>query len=117
MRFVDSHCHLDRLDLLPYGGDLSAAIDAARSAGVERMLCVGINMENAPEVMAIARAHHGVSASVGIHPMDVASGNADWQLLKQLATSPEVVAIGETGLDYYYSGDSAKAQFNSHPQT
>lgn len=117
--FVDSHCHLDRLDLSPYGGDLSAAIEAAREVGVERMLCVGINMENAPQVMSIARSHEGVSASVGIHPMDVANGTADWAQLRQLAESPEVVAIGETGLDYYYSGDSAEAQrqsFREHIQ-
>jgi TatD DNase family protein len=111
--FVDSHCHLDRLKLDSYQGCLEGAMQSAALRGVSRMLCVGINMANAPEVMAIARQYQGVSASVGIHPMDVANGNADWGQLHEWAQSPEVVAIGETGLDYFYSADSAQDQRDS----
>jgi TatD DNase family protein len=114
--FVDSHCHLDRLKLECYEERLEGAMQAAALRGVSRMLCVGINMANAPEVMAIARQYQGVSASVGIHPMDVANGKADWDQLHEWAQSPEVVAIGETGLDYFYSSDSASAQRDSFIQ-
>ncbi len=110
---VDSHCHLDRLDLSPYQGDLGAAIAAARDVGVERLLCVGINMANAESMIAIARAHQGVYASVGIHPMDVVGNENCWKQLAILAEAPEVVAIGETGLDYHYSEDTADSQQES----
>lgn len=111
--FVDSHCHLDRVDLDCHEGSLAGVIEAASVRGVNRMLCVGINMSNAPEVMALARQYEGVSASVGIHPMDVVNGQADWDQLRIWAQSPEVVAVGETGLDYFYSADSAQAQRDS----
>ena len=111
--FVDSHCHLDRLDLAPYEGDLAAAINAAKDRGVERMLCIGVDMTNAQTVVDIARQYEGISASVGVHPMDVNDQLVDIDELRTLALAPEVVAIGETGLDYYYSKDSAEIQRES----
>lgn len=114
--FVDSHCHLDRLDLTPYSGDLAAAISAAKDCGVHRLLCIGIDMQNAAAVIDIASRFDGVSASVGVHPMDVGDQLADMTELRQLASAPEVVAIGETGLDYYYTKDSAALQKESFRQ-
>ncbi len=111
--FVDSHCHLDRLDLAPYEGDLAAAIEAARTRGVERMLCIGVDMSNAQTVVDIAGRFEGIHASVGVHPMDVNDKLVDVNKLRAMALSPEVVAIGETGLDYYYSKDSAEIQRES----
>mgnify|MGYP003385079350 FL=1 len=114
--FVDSHCHLDRLDLTLYNGDLAAAINAAKACGVNRMLCIGIDMDNAAAVIDIASRFEGVSASVGVHPMDVGGALADMDELYRLASAPEVVAIGETGLDYYYTKDSADLQRESFQQ-
>lgn len=114
--YVDSHCHLDRLDLSPYDGDLAAALVAARERGVGDMLCVGIDMANAEAVMAIAREHEGVYASVGLHPMDIGEQQADFSQLEAWARQPEVVAIGETGLDYYYSDEHAQRQQDSFRQ-
>jgi TatD DNase family protein len=114
--FVDSHCHLDRLDLSPYQDNLDYAIAAAKERGVERMLCIGVDMANAPVVIDLARQYDGVSASVGVHPMDVGDELADMDQLRVLATSPEVVAIGETGLDYFYSKESAALQKESFRQ-
>ncbi len=114
--FVDSHCHLDRLDLSPYDGDLASAIDAAKKRGVEQMLCIGIDMTNAQTVIDIACMFDGVNASVGVHPMDVSDKLADMEQLRALAIHPEVVAIGETGLDYYYSKGSAELQQRSFIQ-
>ena len=110
---IDSHCHLDRLDLEPYGGDLSKALQQARDRGVDRMLCVGIDMANAPQVIAIAEQHEDIFASVGIHPMDIGKGSYDLEQLHKWAMSPCVVAVGETGLDYFYSEDSAELQQRS----
>lgn len=111
--FVDSHCHLDRLDLTPYQGHLGRAIKAAEDRGVDRMLCVGIDMANAEKVVAIAQSHENVYASVGIHPMDVERQLVDWEVLERLTKVDKVVAIGETGLDYFYSRDSAVLQQES----
>lgn len=110
---VDSHCHLDRIDLAPYDGDLSRALAAAHACGVTRMLCIGIDRGNAERVCAIAREHAGVYASVGVHPLDIAGEPETVDGLCALADRPEVIAIGETGLDYYYSRDNAQAQQHS----
>ncbi len=110
---VDSHCHLDRLHLAPYDGDLSQAVAAAKARGVEEILCVGIDAGNAEAVVDIARQYPGVSASVGVHPLDIGEQAPDMTLIERLVGEPEVVAIGETGLDYYYSKDKAELQQHS----
>jgi TatD DNase family protein len=105
---VDSHCHLDRLDLTPFGGSLDGALAAAAEAGVGWMLCVAINMGNVQEVLRLAAAHANVFASVGVHPNDHEEQEPDADGLIALAQAPKVVAIGETGLDYYRNeGDLA----------
>lgn len=108
---VDSHCHLDRLDLGAHGGSLEAALDAARARGVGHFLCIGVSVDNAAAVRALAERHADVDCSVGVHPLDVepdAVPALDW-LLGELA-HPRVVAIGETGLDYHYQPESAALQ-------
>ncbi|NVJ65910.1 MAG: TatD family hydrolase [Gammaproteobacteria bacterium] len=102
---IDSHCHLDRLDLSAYDHDLNKALDFARSRGVGHMLCVGITMEKFADVLAIAEANEDISCSVGIHPLYDAVANTDVDLLIEKAKHPKVVAIGETGLDYFYNKD------------
>lgn len=111
--FIDSHCHLDRLDLSLYDDNLDLAIAAARERGVDKMLCIGIDMSNSPIVVAIAERYEGIYASVGVHPMDVNDQLVSVADLRQLAASPKVVAIGETGLDYHYSTDAAELQRDS----
>lgn len=116
---VDSHCHLDRLDLSPYQGDLGAALDAARARGVRQMLCIGIDRGNVSTVIDIAERHEGIYASVGIHPLDITEAVASVDELLQWANHPSVVAIGETGLDYYYSTEHIQRQqesFSNHLQ-
>lgn len=110
---IDSHCHLDRLKLDKYQGDLSAALQAARDAGVGKMLCVGISTENRSEVVALADAYDDVVASVGVHPLDVEKGLATQEQLQAWASHPKVVAIGETGLDYHYSSETKQVQQDS----
>ncbi|ASK34353.1 TatD family hydrolase [Alloalcanivorax mobilis] len=100
---VDSHCHLDRLNLDAYQGDFQAMLDATRAEGVSRMLCIGVDLETFPNVLALAEAHDDVHASVGVHPLYKDSREPDAATLMALADHPRVVAIGETGLDYFYA--------------
>ncbi len=114
---VDSHCHLDRLDLEPFGGDLDAALAAAAEAGVGHMLCVCIDMDNFPRVRELAHAHPQVSASVGVHPNERDTREPDADELVKLAADDQVVAIGETGLDYFRSEgdlDWQRERFRRH---
>ena len=111
---IDSHCHLDRLKLdKKYAGDLDAAMNAAREAGVKKFLCIGISLENEPAVRALARRYDDVVCSVGVHPLDVEAGQATEEQLVAWAEDPNVVALGETGLDYYYSQESQSLQQES----
>lgn len=108
---VDSHCHLDRLDLSAHGGSLDAALEAARARGVGHFLCIGVSADNAQAVRDLAARYPDVDCSVGIHPLDVAPQGVpslDW-LLSEL-DHPRVVAIGETGLDYHYEPETAEVQ-------
>ena len=108
---IDSHCHLDRLDLAAHGGSLDAALDAARAAGVGHFLCIGVSADNAATVKGLAERYADVDCSVGVHPLHLQPGAEpalDW-LLGELA-HPKVVAIGETGLDYHYEPESAALQ-------
>lgn len=108
---IDSHCHLDRLDLAAHGGSLDAALDAARAAGVGHFLCIGVSADNSATVKGLAERYPDVDCSVGVHPLDLEPGAEpalDW-LLGELA-HPKVVAIGETGLDYHYEPESAALQ-------
>ena len=66
--FIDSHCHLDRLKLDPYDGDLSKALDEAALQKVDTMLCVAIDLEHIEDVLNIADRYAQVFASVGVHP-------------------------------------------------
>jgi TatD DNase family protein len=113
---TDSHAHLDDERFAP---DLAAALDRARAAGVEHIVTVGTGLASCEAAIALARRNPGlVRASVGIHPHDAAgSDEAALARLSELARSPEVVAIGETGLDYHYNRsprDAQRAVFESH---
>jgi TatD DNase family protein len=100
---VDSHCHLDMLDLAPFGGSVGGVLAAAHEQDVEHFLCVSINMENYPAMLEIAETHAQVMASVGLHPNERDGHEPGIDELVELARHPKVVAIGETGLDYFRS--------------
>lgn len=116
---IDSHCHLDRLDLAHCGGSVEAALDHARQRGVDGFLCVGIALEQLPQMMAIVDQYNDVYASAGLHPLEDMDKGLDLESLAQWAVDPRIIAIGETGLDYYYASDSAAQQqqfFAAHLQ-
>jgi TatD DNase family protein len=110
---IDSHCHLDRINLERYNGSLAEAIAATNARGIQQMLCISISLQNIQTVIDIAQAHASVVASVGIHPCDVKEGTATAEQLIQWATQPKVVALGETGLDYHYETESKEQQHES----
>jgi len=111
---VDSHAHLDHED---YGGDLAAVVERARAAGVARVVCIGL--WRAPgdfgEALALARRDPVTfSATVGVHPHECARvPEADWEALARLAALPEVVGVGETGLDFHYDHSPRPVQLAS----
>jgi TatD DNase family protein len=103
MFLIDSHCHLDRLDLTPYDNKLVNALTYANEVGVGHMLCVSINMENFNAVNNIAKEYDFISASVGVHPNETDGHDPSADELIALADDKDIVAIGETGLDYFRS--------------
>lgn len=102
LNLVDSHCHLDRLDLEKLGG-MDAVMSQASELGVQRMLCVSINMEEWPTMMAVVEQHNHVFASVGVHPNENEGHDPSVEELLEKAQHPKIIAIGETGLDYFRS--------------
>ncbi len=98
---VDSHCHLDQLDLTPFSGNLNNVLLAAEALGVEYFLNVCIDLANFPAVLAIAQQYPNVAASFGIHPNEILAAEPTMEELLRLADQPSVIAIGETGLDYF----------------
>lgn len=100
---VDSHCHLDRLSLKEFDGDLAGAIEAAAANHVSHMLCVGIDLEAFPDMMRIVHRFPNVYGSVGVHPNEHDGEEPTVGRLVEASRDPDIVAIGETGLDYFRS--------------
>lgn len=99
--FVDSHCHLTFPELAPRMAELQAAM---RAAGVDRALTICTTLEEFPQVHALAMAHDDLWCSVGVHPDNEGVTEPTLDDLCTRAALPRVVAIGETGLDYYRLG-------------
>lgn len=116
LTLTDSHCHLN---FEPLRQNLPSILQHARDKGVGHMLCVGVNLEKFPEVLEIAHSHLNVFASVGVHPDEQQGTEPSVGELVRLAQDHRVVAIGETGLDYYrIQGDMTWQQerFRRHVQ-
>lgn len=108
---VDSHCHLDFPD---FAGELPEILARAHAAGVRRMVTVCTRLRQEPQVRAIAEANEGVFYAAGTHPMSAAAEPlATAEQLVALAKHPKFVGIGETGLDYHYTAESAAIQQTS----
>lgn len=101
---IDTHAHLDALE------DAAGALARAREAGVTRVITIGTGIESCRAALAVAAAHEGVYAALGIDPHQAATGEADRAgELRELLGDARAVAVGETGLDYHY-GAGAKAE-------
>lgn len=114
MRFADSHCHPH---LAPLDADSDQVIAHAQACGVAYLLCVAVRLEDTPRLVALTESHQGVFASVGVHPNEPPeSGPTEAELVAR-SRHPSVIAIGETGLDYFRStGDLGWQQerFRTH---
>ena len=98
MRLIDSHCHLQAPH---FAGDGPAVVVAAREAGVERIVAPGWDVASSEASLALAESDPSIGAAVGVHPHHAAEVDADgWARIEALARDPQVVAVGETGLDY-----------------
>ena len=95
---VDSHCHINFPEL---AADLAGVIARMQTADVTHALCVSVSLETFPDVLRIAERFPNVYASVGVHPNERGEVEPSAGQLAQLAAHPKVLAIGETGLDYY----------------
>ncbi|MBK1719476.1 TatD family hydrolase [Thiocystis violacea] len=114
---IDSHCHLDRVDLKRHGGDFDRMMRGCAEAGVVRMLCVAIDLDHYPAMRRLVDPYPTVDLSVGVHPNEDGGIEPSVERLVDLASDPRVVAIGETGLDYYrLEGDPSGQQdrFRTH---
>lgn len=112
---VDSHCHIPLMDNV----EADAVLAAAYENDVGHLLCVAVDLDTFPEVLELARRHPRVFASVGVHPNHEVSTEPVAEQLAELAVNDDVVAIGETGLDYYRSEGELEWQrdrFRTHIQ-
>lgn len=114
MILIDSHCHLDFPDLSVKQDEILANM---KQQQVAYALCVAVNLEDFPRVLALAEAHDNLFASVGVHPDYEDIEEPTVERLAELARHPKVIAIGETGLDYFrLSGDLEwqRQRFRNH---
>jgi len=105
VRWTDDHCHLHFRDA--EAGAVAAAVGAAHAAGVQRLITVGCDLEDSRAAIAAARAHPGVWATAGVHPHEASGGIGG---IEALLGEPDVVAVGECGLDFHYHHSPRTAQ-------
>lgn len=114
---IDSHCHLDMLTSVKESGAADAVLMAAKDAGVEKFICISVNLDDLPRMRDIIAQHDDVYSTVGVHPSAQPESEPTVDELVELAAWPGVVAIGETGLDYYYdtvARDVQRERFRTH---
>jgi TatD DNase family protein len=109
VRIFDTHAHLDAPQ---FEGDLAGVIERAKAAGVERILCVGTDLRSSRRCLELARRFPGrLRVAVGIHPNHWAEAReGDFEAVERLAAEREVVAVGETGLDFHHAFTPPDAQ-------
>jgi TatD DNase family protein len=104
--FFDSHCHLDRVDLGGFNDSFDELLSTIEQAGCTRMLCIGVNLESFDAMHQRIEPYQHIYCSAGVHPDYEDVQEPTVEQLCALATCDKVVAIGETGLDYFHqSGD------------
>ena len=118
MKIIDSHCHIDRVDLDQFGGSMESMLAHAKDLSVEEFLCVCIDLEHFDDVFSLAKAHQQIYASVGVHPVEQEGKDPSVEELLVLADHEKIIAIGETGLDYFHvkkdTADWQRDRFRRH---
>ena len=118
MQIIDSHCHIDRLDLDAFGGSIESMLDHARNLSVDLFLCVCIDLEHFDDVHTLSKSYPNIYCSVGVHPTETNCKAPSIEELLEYAKSNRVFAIGETGLDYFHvrkdEADWQRDRFRRH---
>lgn len=110
--FIDSHCHLDRLNLSLYDDNLANVVQAASDAKVNKLLCVSVTLKDFPAMAEQTKVFDNVLLTCGMHPLNQDDA-VNIEELRTLADTPKVIAIGETGLDYHYAPETKALQLDS----
>lgn len=118
---IDSHCHLNMLDLQGFNNDLQQVLQQAQDQDVQKLLTVCVTLNDLPQIEAIALQYDYIYTSVGVHPNEAVEKEPTLEELMQLAKFPACIAIGETGLDYYRTVEEAakehqRQRFRTHIQ-
>jgi TatD DNase family protein len=114
---IDSHCHLDRIDLAPYQNDFANFMVAVSDSQIEYLLTIAIDLESYPAMLAMVADYPQISVTVGVHPNVQDGKDPTIDELITLGQLDKVIGIGETGLDYFRSeGDLSWQQqrFRNH---
>ncbi|BBB23258.1 TatD DNase family protein [Abyssogena phaseoliformis symbiont OG214] len=118
MQIVDSHCHLDRVDLSAFGGSVERMLAHAKGLSVTQFLCVCIDLEHFDEVLSLVKNYSQIYGSVGVHPCELEGKDPSVEELLALAEHDKIIAIGETGLDYFHvekdTADWQRNRFRRH---
>lgn len=118
MHIIDSHCHIDRVDLAHFGGSVESMLSKADELSVKNFLCVCIDLEHFDQVLSLAKSHEPIYASVGVHPTETEGEDPSVERLLDLSKDEKVIAIGETGLDYFHvdqaSANWQRERFRTH---
>ena len=118
MQIIDSHCHIDRVDLDAFGGSIESMLDHARNLSVDKFLCVCIDLEHFDDVHTLSKSYPNIYCSVGVHPTETNCKDPSIEDLLEYAKSNRVIAIGETGLDYFHvrkdEADWQRDRFRRH---
>lgn len=105
--FIDTHCHIHEEN---YPLDMGDVLTRAHAAGVGEVICVGTSERSSEEALAFAARHEGVYASIGVHPHDTKDG---WERIAALGGENKLVAVGEIGLDYFYTHSPREVQIKA----
>ena len=111
---IDSHCHLDLPELAE---KFPSVFETMRANGVAAAVCIGVTLEDFPKIRTMAERHPNLVGTVGVHPENTGVREPSVETLVELARHPDIVAIGETGLDYYWHRDQPEWQrqrFRTH---
>lgn len=100
---IDSHCHLDRIDLAPYGNNFANFMQAVADNAIDHLLSISIDLESYPMMLALVSSYPQISVTVGVHPNEKDGKEPTVEELVTFAQSDKVIGIGETGLDYFRS--------------
>lgn len=103
---IDTHCHIHDTN---YPLDIGDVLARAHHAGVNQMICVGTSVQSSSDALQFASRHEHIYASIGVHPHDTKEG---WQTLEMLS-GPSLVAVGEIGLDYFYTHSPRQTQIEA----